>query len=112
MRSAIVYSFLLLASFPVLASKPAEAERKELEAWAKSLDKETVHRAVVDHEQDPLGRDAKKIRPVLVVHFEDIDYVVCLDQVGPLLDTKSEAHEAVFWQVVFGSGDFVEQHPD
>jgi len=107
-------TFLLVASgaFPILAGKPSEAERKQLEAWAQSLDKASVHRAVLDHECDPLGSDAKKIRPVLAVHFESVDYIVCLDQIGSLLDTKNQAHEAVFWQVVFGSGDFVEQHPE
>lgn len=112
MRLAIATLMFLSTVFSAFAAKPTEAERKELEAWAKSLDKVTIHKAVLDHEGNPLSRGAKKIRPVLAVHFEAVDYIVCLDQIGPLLDTKNEAHEAVFWQVVFGSGDFVEQHPE
>lgn len=112
MKLAIATLILLSTVCPASAAKPTEAEKKELEVWAKSLDKNSIHKAVLDHERNPLSRQAKKIRPVLSVHFEAVDYIVCLDQIGPLLDTKNEAHEAVFWQVVFGSGDFVEQHPD
>ena len=112
MRSASEVLILILVALPVFAGKPSEAERKELEAWAKSLDRDSIHKAVLDHERNPLGSDTRKIRPVLSVHFEAVDYVVCLDQIGPLLDAKNHALEAVFWQIVFGSGDFVEQHPD
>src|SRR5262245_48496358 len=105
---------VLLASLalPAVAGNESEVERKKLEDWAKSLDKASIHKAVLDHEHAPLAPDAKKIRPVLAVHFEAVDYVLCLDQIGALLDSKNEAHEAVFWQVVFGSGDFIEQHPE
>jgi hypothetical protein len=110
----IFVPLLICASvvLPAAAGKGSDTERKELEAWAHSLDKQAVHRAVLDHERDPLGDDAKKIRPVLVVHFEPLDYVVCLDQLGPLLDSRNKVSDAIFWQVVFGSGDFVEQHAD
>lgn len=53
-----------------------------------------------------------KLRSILTVHFEPVEFTVCLDQLGPLLQTKDEGHAAVFWQSVFGSGDFVEQYPD
>src|SRR5438093_9087184 len=112
MRGVLVPLLLTSMALPGFAGKQSEAERKELEDWAKSLDKALIHKAVLDHESNPLGRDAKKIRPVLAVHFEAVDYIVCLDQIGPLLDAKNHALEAVFWQIVFGSGDFVEQHPD
>ena len=110
----LLFALLLVVStaLPAIAGKRSDAEQKELEAWAQGLDRESVHRAVQDHERDPLGEHARKIRPVLAVHFEPLDYIVCLDQIGPLLDTKKKPHEAVFWQVVFGSGDFVEQYPD
>jgi hypothetical protein len=99
-------------ALPALAGKPSETEKKDVQAWAQSLDKASVHKAVAEHERNPVGSDAKKLRAVLATHFEPVDYVVCLDQIGSLLDTKNEVHEAVFWQVVFGSGDFVEQHPE
>lgn len=92
--------------------KPTEAEQKELQEWARSLDKAAIHKAVLDHERDPLGKDAERIRPVLVVHFEAVDYLVCGDVLGPLAKSKNDAHQAVMWQIVFGSGDWVEQNPD
>ena len=110
MRFLVVSILVSLVALPV-AARNKEAEKKEAEDWAQSLDKESTHNAVLLHEQDPLGKDAKKVRPVLAVHFKPLDYVVCLDQIGPLLDKKTDISEAVFWQVVFGSGDFVEQNP-
>lgn len=102
-----------VAVLPAWAGKNSDAEQKELETWARSLDKTTVHKAVLDHESDPMGEDAReKLRPVLVVHFEPLDYIVCLDQLGPLMNANNKVADAVFWQVVFGSGDFVEQHPE
>lgn len=113
MRLACVLLTAAAVALPFAHAKNSDADKKELEAWAHSLDKEAVHKAVLEHERNPLARDVKKnIRPVLAVHFEPLDYIVCLDQIGPLLHTKSEVHEAIFWQVVFASGDFVEQHPD
>jgi hypothetical protein len=110
MRILLAILLAVVASLPILA-KPSEAEKKELEAWARSLDRETIHRAVLDHERDPLGEDAKKIRPVLVVHFEPVDYLIC-SEVASLAGSKDAATEAVMWQIVFSSGDWVELNPE
>ena len=112
MRALLTILLCALVAPPVTLAKSSESERKRLEAWARSLDEQSIHKAVQEHERDPLGDHAKEFEPVLMIHFELLDYIVCLDQIGFLLDTKNKAHEAVFWQVVFGSGDFVEQHPD
>jgi hypothetical protein len=107
-----VFLLAVSAAFPIFAGRKKEEERKEVEAWAQSLDRESVHKAVLEHEIEPLGKEALKIRAVLAVHFKRLDYIVCLDQIGSLLDKKNDVREAVFWQVVFGSGDFVEEHPE
>ena len=113
MRLALVFLILVAVVIPLVHPKESETEKKKVEEWAHSLDKETVHKMVLEHEMNPLAKDVKKnVRPVLAVHFEPLDYSVCLDQIGALLHTKNEVHEAVFWQVVFASGDFVEQYPD
>lgn len=106
---------LLAAAATVAApAKSRDDEKAKNEEWARTLDRATVHRAVQRHENDPLGGDAKDLRAILKVHFEPVHYVVCLDQIGFLLNLKDKAYEAVFWQVVFGSGDYFEQggaHP-
>ena len=108
--AAVVTVCVLL--LPAVAGQPSDAEKAQVEEWARSLDRATVHKAVLDHEKDPLSKDSrKKLRPVLVVHFEPVDYIVCLDQIGSLMEDKDVGH-AVMWQVVFGSGDFVEANPD
>ncbi|HEY3175185.1 MAG TPA: hypothetical protein VGK94_05425 [Candidatus Polarisedimenticolia bacterium] len=112
MRLAHNALVLALTCSVLFAGKKADTKQKELEAWAKSLDKESVHKAVMAAELDLLGEVADKTRPVLVVYFEDLDYDVCLDLVGSLLDAKDKLSRAVFWQFVFASGDFVVQHPD
>ena len=68
-----------------------------------------VRWAFLVEEADPAGHHSTLSAST---YFEDVDYVVCLNQVSFLLDTDDRAHEAVFWQVVFGSGDFVLQNPD
>ncbi len=110
MRIGVAAVVLALCTYSYGAT--SDAERKELEAWARGLDRDAVHKAVLHHEREPLSKEAKtNIRPVLVVHFEPLDYTVCLDQIGSLLDSKKPVDEAVFWQVVFGSGDFFEANP-
>lgn len=89
-----------------------DSEQERLKARVMALDPAAIHRGVLAHEQDPLGETAEKIRPVLATYFGDADYVVCLDQVGFLLETDDRAHEAIFWQVVFASGDFALREPD
>jgi hypothetical protein len=112
MRSTLVALLIALVAPTLLADPQKDADREALEAEIKSMDIASIHRGVLAHEQDPLGEPAHIARPVLVAYFEDIDYIVCLDQLGFLLDKKGKVREAVFWQSVFGSGDFVLQHPD
>ena len=110
----IVFRVLVVAvaCSVLLAEERPDTKQKDLEAWAKSLDRESVHKAVIAAEQDLLGEAGEKTRPVLAVYFDDVDYDVCLDLVGSLLDTKDKLSDAVFWQFVFATGDFVVQHPD
>lgn len=107
----LIAAIIVLAAAPVLAQM-SKKERQELVAQIKALDKDAVHKLVTAVEEDPLGENAELIRPALMVYFEDIDYDVCLNQMGPLLESKNEAHRAIFWQIVFSSGDFFIQHPD
>src|SRR5437867_3486109 len=104
---------LILASLIVqpVAAAMSKAERQKLEAEIKALDKDKVHDLVAMVEEDPLGEAASVIRPALVVYFEDIPYDVCLDQLGPVAGSKKKWHEAIFWQVVFSSGDYFIHHP-
>jgi hypothetical protein len=94
MKALFVLVLVATVALPTLAGKLSEAEREELQAWAQSLHTASIYKAVVEHEQNPLGSDAKKLRPIPVVHFEPVDCVVCLDQIGPLLDSKKEARRA------------------
>jgi len=71
-----------------------------------------VHRAVQIHESEPLGEKAELIRPLLIAHFKQVDYLVCGDVIGPLFGSKKDIHEIIAWQIVFGSGDWVEQNPE
>ena len=110
MRVLLAILPAVVATLPILA-RPSEAEKRELEAWARSLDRNAVHRAVLDHERDPLGDEAEKLRPVLVVHFEAVDYLLC-SEVASLAGSKDATDQAVMWQIVFGSGDWVELNPE
>ena len=112
MKLVLCVTVVAFLTILAAAAKAPEPEPKNMEEWALTLDRESVHKAVLIHERDPLGDEAKDIRPILMVHFEPIHYDVCLDQIGFLLETKNKAHEAVFWQVVFGSGDYFEGNPD
>jgi hypothetical protein len=94
-------------------AETAQAQtQEELQQWARNLPKEAIHKGVLVHEQNPLGEAAVKIRPVLMAHFEAVDYRVDVALIKPLLNSKTDLHTALFWQVVFGCGDFVEQHPE
>jgi hypothetical protein len=96
----------------LFASPPADAPRQADTAWARSLDKETIRRAVHDHEQDPLSQHSREqLAPVLLAHFEDVPFIVCLDQV-PGVTEQGDLGKALVWQIVFGSGVFLEEHPD
>jgi hypothetical protein len=101
---------LVLAMIPTLALAWPGGEKST--QWAKELDKATVRQAVQDHEADPLSRESRStLAPMLLAHFEDMSYVVCLDQV-PGLEDEGALGKALLWQMSFGSGAYLEQHPE
>ena len=81
-----------------------------LEEWFEGPNR--VHQAVEFHEAEPLSKTANQIRPILMAHFKQVDYIICGDVLGPLMDSKKDAHQIIAWQIVFSSGDWVEQHHD
>lgn len=105
-----ISSLLVLVLVPSLAI--AGASREESTQWAKGLDKETIRRAALDHETDPLARESRStLAPMLLAHFEDVPYVVCLDQV-PGVEDEGTLGKALLWQMSFASGVYLEQHPE
>ncbi|HET9300245.1 MAG TPA: hypothetical protein VFO11_09880 [Candidatus Polarisedimenticolaceae bacterium] len=110
MRPIAVALFLLIPS--LLLAAPAEADKEKTSAWAKSLDKETIRNIALTHENDPLGKESKeRWAPLLLAHFEGVPFVVCLDQV-PGVSDQGDLGKALLWQIVFGSGVFLEEHPE
>ena len=104
--------FLLVLSSSLLAAPAEDAQRKEDTAWAKSLDQATIRRLVQSHEEDPLSEKSRmSVAPVLLAHFEDVPFVVCLDQV-PGVSSQGDAGKALIWQILFGTGVFLEEHPE
>jgi hypothetical protein len=104
-------ALLALLSLPVLATAPRERERPNTDVSADSVDKNVIRQAVRDHEADPLSKESRtKLAPMLLAHFEDMPYVVCLDQV-PGLEDQGKLGKALLWQMVFGTGAFIEQNP-
>lgn len=106
--SVALTALLLTTAAAAMSTK----DRDELEAKIRALDKESVHKLVTAVEADPLSEMAEVVRPALMVYFEPLDYTVCLDQIGFLMDAKPEVLMNVFWQVVFSSGDFFLQQPE
>ena len=110
MRRVVVAVLALLPSL-VLAGQGYEAQGEGDHTWAKSLDKNVIQQAARDYEADPLSRESKtKLAPMLLAHFEDMPFVVCLDQV-PGLEDEGSLGKALLWQMVFGSGVYIEQNP-
>ena len=102
---------LALLSLPVLASPARERERSNTDVSGDSTDKNVIRQAVHDHEADPLSKESRtKLAPMLLAHFEEVPYVICLDQV-PGLEGEGRLGKALLWQMVFGSGMFIEQNP-
>jgi hypothetical protein len=102
---------LVLISLPAVASPSRERERSNTDVSADSADRNVIRQAVHDHESDPLSKESRtKLAPMLLAHFEDMPYVVCLDQV-PGLEGEGRLGKALLWQMVFGSGMFIEQNP-
>ena len=81
-----------------------------LAEWFSGSDK--VHQAVQFHEREPLSEKAGEIQPILAAHFKAVDYIICGDVIGPLFDSDNDLHHIIGWQIIFGSGDWVEKHPD
>src|SRR6185503_9301766 len=78
----------------------------------KSLDKDTIRNIALAHETDPLGQESReRWAPLLLAHFDGVPYVVCLDQV-PGVSDQGNLGKALLWQIVFGSGVFLEEHPE
>jgi hypothetical protein len=71
--------------------------------------REQVHALVVALEQAPMHPNATKIRALLVVHYKEVDYLVCGQVLGPLMDNATL--QPIAWQMVIASGDWVEAHP-
>jgi len=102
---------LALLSIPGLASPSRERERPNTNVSADATDKSVIRQAVHDHESDPLSKESRtKLAPMLLAHFEEMPYVVCLDQV-PGLEGEGRLGKALLWQMVFGTGAFIEQNP-
>jgi hypothetical protein len=107
----VAAALLALVSLPVMASAEKQRERPNTDVSADSADKNVIRQAVRDHEADPLSKEARtKLAPMLLAHFEDMPYVVCLDQV-PGLESEGKFGKALLWQMVFGTGMFIEQNP-
>jgi hypothetical protein len=81
-----------------------------LSEWFSGLNK--VHQAVQFHEREPLSEKAAEIQPILAAHFKAVDYIICGDVLGPLFDSENDLHHIIGWQIIFGSGDWVEQHSE
>lgn len=102
---------LALLTVPALASPSRDRERPTTNISADADDKNVIRQAVRDHEADPLSKESRtKLAPMLLAHFDDVPYVVCLDQV-PGLEGEGKLGKALLWQMVFGTGAFIEQNP-
>ena len=107
----VAAALLALLSLPVMASASHERERSNTDVSADPADKNVIRQAVHDHEADPLSKESRtKLAPMLLAHFEEMPYVVCLDQV-PGLEDEGKFGKALLWQMVFGTGMFIEQNP-
>jgi len=111
MRCFVPALLLVLPSF-LFAAPPQDADREKNTAWAKSLDKETVRNIALAHESDPLAPESRdRWAPLLLAHFDGVPFVVCLDQV-PGVSAQGDLGKSLLWQIVFGSGVFLEEHPE
>ena len=107
----LVAVLLAVFSVPALATPFHERERATTNVSADADDRNVIRQAVLDHEADPLSKEARtKLAPMLLAHFDDVPYVVCLDQV-PGLEDQGKLGKALLWQLVFGTGAFIEQNP-
>jgi hypothetical protein len=110
MRTRALVLLALLSPLAVSASQE-DTRRESDNSSAKPTDRNVIRQAALDYEADPLSRESRtRLAPMLLAHFEDVPYVVCLDQV-PGLEDEGRLGKALLWQMVFGSGVFIEQNP-
>lgn len=114
MRSALLIGLILISSWAIAGDTPMQDKDPELTAMVKSLSPEQLHEMVLQLEQDPLGKDAGAIRAGLLLYFEDVDFIFCLNSTLVALNEskKEKLHDPIWMQAIFGSGDYVTQHPD
>ncbi len=74
--------------------------------------RQQIHDMVLLHEREPLSEASDTNRGLLMAHFKPVDYIICGYIVGPLTDSDLPAHQAIMWQIIFASGDWVEENPE
>ena len=49
-----------------------------------------------------------------ITHFDEMEpeFELCLNQIGPLMDAKKQAHKNLWFHVAIASGDYLLEHPD
>jgi hypothetical protein len=114
MARIIVFFLAIGFSMTFAGDTPMQDDDPEFTALVKSMTPEQLHEIVVDLETDPLGKHADGLRAGLLVYFEDVDFVFCVTKTIVLLNEskKKRLHAPVWMQVIFGSGDYVTQHPE
>jgi hypothetical protein len=63
---------------------------------------------------DPYGDHADALRAVLYVYVDNIrpEFVMCVPQFAPLLDSNNEDHRSIWVQIAISSGDYLLVHPE
>lgn len=82
--------------------------------WILEIPEDEIRERVRQLEADPLGKDAKMLRSVLVTYFDEIDMtiVICASHVGPLLESRKRSHKDLSLHMIIASGDHLLAHPD
>jgi len=90
------------------------AARDQQRSWKSPVPIDKIQQMVRDLEADPLGEHADALRAYLVKYFDNMrpEFVVCLNQFHPLMDSKKQAHKNLWLQVPIASGSFLLDHPD
>lgn len=105
-RTLVLLALCAVVTFPLFAASWLD----RLPMPDQLLTRRNIHQAVLALEREPLHKNANFIRPLLVGHFKQVDYLICGTVLGPL--TEAKALEPVMWQIVIASGDWVEEHPE
>ena len=106
MRRLVAFALGLAISAPLFAASPLDTLPDPDKLFS---DRAQVHALVVALEQQPRHANAEAIRALLVVHYKEVDYIICGDVLGPLMG--KEALQPIAWQMVIASGDWVEANP-